>query len=44
MISYLTGCLQTVFKELEQVCLEISESASDMDDQYNDIKVCGNGN
>ena len=24
MITFLTGCLQTVFNELEQVCLELS--------------------
>ena len=38
MISYLTECLQSVFHELEQVCLEISELTPDVDDEYNEIE------
>ena len=37
MISFLTGCLQTVFNELEQVCLEISNITLE-EDEYNDIE------
>ena len=38
MITFLTGCLQTVFNELEQVCLEISTLTPEVEDEYNDIE------
>ena len=39
MITYLMDCLHTVFSELEQVCVDISNlTPEDAEDEYNDIE------